>query len=105
MAERISDEMMEYIAILAKLSLSEEEAEEAKQDMEQMLDYIDKLKELDTEGVEPVSHTFQMENVFREDIVRAYAGGREKILENAPEVRNGSFVVPKTIGAAGEDGK
>ena len=52
MANVISDETIEYVGILAKLELSEEEKENAKKDMEEMLDYIDKLGELDTSGVE-----------------------------------------------------
>ena len=58
MANVISDETIEYVGILAKLELSEEEKENAKKDMEEMLDYIDKLGELDTSGVEPLSHVF-----------------------------------------------
>ena len=57
MANIISDETIEYVGILAKLELSEEEKEQAKADMGKMLDYIDKLNELDTSGVEPVSYT------------------------------------------------
>ena len=51
MANKISDETIEYVGILAKLELSEEEKEQAKSDMETMLDYIDTLNELDTEGI------------------------------------------------------
>ena len=58
MANVISDETIEYVGILAKLELSEEEKEAAKKDMGRMLDYIDKLSELDTTGVEPMSHVF-----------------------------------------------
>lgn len=65
----ISDETIEYVGILAKLSLSEEEKEAAKTDMANMLDYIDMLNELDTDGVEPMSHVFPVNNVFREDVV------------------------------------
>ena len=53
MANKISDETIEYVGILAKLELSEKEKEEAKADMEKMLDYIDVLNELDTDGIEP----------------------------------------------------
>jgi len=69
MANVISDETIEYVGILAKLELSEEEKEAAKKDMGRMLDYIDKLGELDTTGVEPMSHVFPVQNVFREDVV------------------------------------
>ena len=62
MANVISDETIEYVGILAKLELSEEEKENAKKDMEEMLDYIDKLGELDTSGVEPLSHVFPVHN-------------------------------------------
>ena len=66
MANIISDETIEYVGILAKLELNEEEKEQAKKDMGAMLDYIDKLNELDTTGVEPMSHVFPVTNVFRE---------------------------------------
>lgn len=96
MANIISDETIEYVGILAKLELSEEEKEKAKKDMGSMLDYIDKLNELDTTGVEPMSHVFPVQNVFREDVV-VNGDNRENILKNAPEEKDGSFVVPKTV--------
>lgn len=64
--------------------------------MGKMLDYIDKLNELDTSGVEPMSHVFPVNNVFREDVV-TNGDDRENILKNAPEERDGAFVVPKTV--------
>ena len=96
MANHISDETIEYVGILAKLELSGEEKEQAKTDMESMLDYVDKLNELDTDGVEPMSHVFPVNNVFREDIV-TNGDDREGILKNAPERKEGAFVVPKTV--------
>lgn len=96
MANIISDETIEYVGILAKLELSEEEKEQAKKDMKSMLDYIDKLNELDTENVEPMSHIFPVNNVFREDVV-TNKDDRDNILKNAPEQKNGSFAVPKTV--------
>lgn len=69
MANKISDETIEYVGILAKLELTDEEKEAAKSDMEKMLDYIDTLNELDTAGIEPMSHVFPVSNVFREDVV------------------------------------
>lgn len=96
MANIISDETIEYVGILAKLELSEEEKEQAKQDMGSMLDYIDKLNELDTSSVEPMSHVFPVHNVFREDVV-VNGDDRENILKNAPEEKDGSFAVPKTV--------
>ena len=96
MANLISDETIEYVGILAKLELSEDEKEQAKKDMGSMLDYIDKLNELDTSGVEPMSHVFPVNNVFREDVV-TNGDDHESILSNAPAQKNGAFVVPKTF--------
>lgn len=96
MADIISDETIEYVGILAKLELSDEEKEQAKKDMANMLDYIDTLNELDTSGVEPMSHVFPVNNVFREDVV-TNGDDREEILANAPEAKEGAFVVPKTF--------
>ena len=96
MANIISDETIEYVGILAKLELPDEEKEQAKKDMANMLDYIDTLNELDTSGVEPMSHVFPVNNVFREDVV-TNGDDREEILANAPEAKEGAFVVPKTF--------
>jgi aspartyl-tRNA(Asn)/glutamyl-tRNA(Gln) amidotransferase subunit C len=96
MANIISDETMEYVGILAKLELSPEEKEAAKADMGRMLDYIDKLNELDTQGVEPMSHVFPVNNVFREDVV-TNGDDRENMLANAPEKHDGQYQVPKTV--------
>ncbi len=96
MANIISDETIEYVGILAKLELSHEEKEQAKKDMGSMLDYIDKLGELDTTGVEPMSHVFPVKNVFREDVV-TNGNVREDILKNAPGEKEGMFVVPRTF--------
>lgn len=96
MANTISSDTIDYVAVLAKLELSGEEKEAAKKDMGKMLDYIDKMNELDTTSVEPLSHLFQVDNVFREDVV---TGGddRDRILKNAPEQKDGAFKVPKTV--------
>lgn len=96
MANIISDETIEYVGILAKLELSEEEKEQAKKDMANMLDYIDTLNELDTSGVEPMSHVFPVHNVFREDVV-TNGDESDKTLQNAPEEKDNMFVVPRTF--------
>ena len=96
MANIISDETIEYVGILAKLELSDEEKEQAKKDMGRMLDYIDKLGELDTSDVEPMSHVFPVQNVFREDVV-TNGDEREQLLSNAPQEKDGMFVVPRTF--------
>ena len=69
---------------------------QAKADMSRMLDYIDQLNELDTSGVEPMTHIFPVNNVFREDEEKD-EWSREEILENAPKQKDGFFQVPKTV--------
>lgn len=97
MANKISNETIEYVGILAKLELSGEEKENAMTDMEKMLDYIDTLNELDTDGVEPMSHVFPVHNVFREDVAGSTDGSGDT-LANAPLQKDNCFKVPKTIG-------
>ena len=96
MANIISDETIEYVGILSKLELSDQEKEQAKKDMGRMLDYIDKLNELDTSAVEPMSHVFAVNNVFREDVVTNGDSSRDT-LANAPEQAGDGFKVPRTI--------
>lgn len=96
MVNIISDETIEYVGILSKLELSEEEKEQAKKDMGSMLDYIDKLNELDTTGIEPMSHVFPVQNVFREDVV-TNGDESEKTLKNAPGEKDNMFMVPRTF--------
>ncbi len=96
MANVISDETIDYVGILAQLDLSEEEKEQAKKDIGRMLDYVDQLNELDTDGVEPMSHVFPVNNVFREDTV-TNEDEHEAILKNAPEMKDQSFMVPRTV--------
>ncbi len=96
MANIIDDETIEYVGILAKLDLSPQEKEAAKKDMGRMLDYFDKLAELDTEDVEPMSHIFPVQNVFREDVV-TNGDDSANILKNAPGCKDNMFRVPKTF--------
>ena len=92
----IKNEIVDYVAALAKLELTAEEKERAKVDLGNILGYIDTMNELDTEGIEPMSHTFTLRNVFREDEVMN-GDDRENLLMNAPVKKDGCFVVPKTV--------
>ncbi len=96
MANVIDDATIEYVGILAQLELSFEEKEQAKKDMGRMLDYIDKLGELDTSDVEPMSHVLPVQNVFLEDVV-TNGDDRENILRNAPMEKDGMFMAPQTF--------
>lgn len=96
MANRITDEIIDNLEILAKLELSESEKEQAKLDMGRMLAYLDKLGELDTENVEPTTHILPMQNVLREDVT-TNSDTREELLANAPEEKDGMFLVPRAF--------
>lgn len=95
--EKISwDETMEYLGILSQISLTEEEKQETAGELKKILDYMEKLEELDTNGVDPMFHVFQVQNVFREDIVEG-EDQREAMIENAPKKKEGQYLVPKTV--------
>jgi len=92
----ITSELTDYLQQLGRIRLTPEEAEKTKKDLSNILGYIDMLNELDTSGVEPMSHAFGRTNVFREDNV-TNGDSRDDILLNAPESKDGSFLVPKTV--------
>ncbi len=92
----ITDETIKYVAALAKLELGESEKEKAKQDLENILNYMDTMNELNTDDVDPVSHVFPIKNVFREDVV-VNGSDRDNLLLNAPDKKDGCFKVPKTV--------
>ena len=95
-AQRIDDTVMENIEILAKLSMSEDEREEMRTELEKILDYVEKLHELETENVEAASHIVPLENVFREDEV-TNGDAQEEMLANTPVKKEGQYQVPKTV--------
>ena len=87
-----------HVARLARLRLSEEETEKMSRELSTILDHIEKIEELDLEGVEPTSHVVQLENVLREDVPRPSLP-REVALEQAPDATERGFRVP-TPGAS-----
>lgn len=93
---RITDEVLENVEILAKVALTPGERENVVEKLEEILDYVEKLNELDTEGVEPLVHISRQENVFREDVVTG-EDGREALMANAPRQKEQQLQVPKTI--------
>ena len=92
----ITPELIDYLEALGRIRLSDEEKEKTAKDLGSILGYMDKLNELDTTGVEPLSHAAGRTNVFREDEVRN-GDMREDILQNAPESKDGAFLVPRTV--------
>ena len=95
MAVTIKD--VEHIAKLARLEFTEAEKEKFTHQLNQILAYIEKLNELDTTNVEPLSQVIELKNVFREDEVKS-SYPREDMLKNAPSKTEKFFKVPKVIG-------
>lgn len=93
---KITDELLDYIGILARLDITPEEREQDKTEISKIIDYMDTLNELDTTDIEAMSHAFPVKNVFREDDVKPSVD-REMITLNAPNKKDGCFKVPKTV--------
>lgn len=93
---RISKEEIEHIASLARLYLSEDEKELFGSQLSSVLDYMEKLNELDTKDIEPTSHVLPLSNVMRNDIASPSIP-REDALLNAPDHTDKFFRVPKII--------
>ena len=92
----VSKADVENIAKLARLEVSEEEKEKFVGQVNQILEYVGKLNEINTDDVEPLSHTLDIKNVFREDKVKESLT-QEKALENAPSKTDKFFRVPKVV--------
>jgi aspartyl-tRNA(Asn)/glutamyl-tRNA(Gln) amidotransferase subunit C len=88
---------VEHIAALARLEFSDEEKEKFTHQLNDILQYIEKLNELDTSKVEPLSHVIELSNVFRDDVVKPSIP-TEEALKNAPAKVDTLFKVPKVIG-------
>ena len=93
---KISKEDVQYVARLARLNVSEDEVETFTLQLNAILSYMDKLNELDTSDVEPISHVIDVCNAFREDLVKE-SFPQEVTLENAPERAGGFFKVPRIM--------
>ena len=93
---KISLKDVEHVARLARLELSDADKERMRRELDGILSYIDKLRALDTEGVEPTSHAVPMTNVMREDAPRP-SFPQADMLANAPDRSGEFFRVPKII--------
>ena len=93
---KITPEDVEHVARLARLALEPTELEALTGQMDAILGYVEKLNELDTEGIEPTSHAVPMENAFRSDEVKPSIG-IERAQQNAPAKDGSCFKVPKVI--------
>ena len=93
----ISDDDVRYLAQLSGLQLEGSEIEPLARDMENILGYVETLNELDTEGVEPTYQVTDLENVWRDDEVRANVVGRDQLLSLAKKQRDNQIEVPKVL--------
>ena len=94
---KITKDEVLYVADLARLNLDEAAIEKFAGQIGEILDYVDKLNEVNTAGVKATSHAIFLTNAFREDEQREHLD-REKALANAPETEAGNFIVPKVVG-------
>ncbi|MFS0784496.1 Asp-tRNA(Asn)/Glu-tRNA(Gln) amidotransferase subunit GatC [Bacillus sp. 1P06AnD] len=90
---RISNEEVKHVAHLARLAVTEDEAEEMRKELDAIITFAEQLNELDTTGVKPTSHVLDMVNVLRED--KAEKGlPVEEVMKNAPDHKDGLIRVP-----------
>ncbi|WP_251554834.1 Asp-tRNA(Asn)/Glu-tRNA(Gln) amidotransferase subunit GatC [Neobacillus muris] len=94
---RISTDQVKYVANLARLAITEEEAEMFTKQLDEMITFAEQLNELDTENVPPTYHVLDMKNVLRDDVPKPGLP-REEVLKNAPDHQDGQFKVPAILG-------
>jgi aspartyl-tRNA(Asn)/glutamyl-tRNA(Gln) amidotransferase subunit C len=93
---KITREEVQYVAALARLELHDSDIQDLTQQLGRILDYIDKLTELDTDDVEPTSHVIAIRNVVRPD-EREEPLARDRALALAPEHQEGYYEVPRVV--------
>jgi len=96
MAKKIDEAQVRKVAKLSRLELTEAEVEEFTGQLSAILDYVEKMNELDTDNIEPLAHCLPISNVFRRDCVKESLG-TEKTLGNAPQRDGEFFKVPKIL--------
>jgi len=96
MAEQLSEQQVRHVALLARLECSNDEIHKFAGELNSILEYANKIQEVDTDGVEPTSHAVRLSNVFREDVVRPSLSN-DQALANAPDSEAGHFKVPPII--------
>ena len=95
MAVTITD--VEHVAVLARLSFTDEQKEKLTHELNDILEYMQQLNKLDTSNIEPLSHVIELNNVLREDTLKPTLAQEEALL-NAPAKTEKFFRVPKVIG-------
>jgi len=92
----VNDLLIDNLAKLSHLSFSEQERKEIKADLQEMISFIEKLKEVNTDGVTPLLHMSSNVNILRDDVVQGSVN-RNEALKNAPDTDGTFFKVPKVI--------
>lgn len=92
----IDRQTVDYVAKLARLYLDEQSMEDLREDLSQIVGYVAKLQELNTDNVEQTAHVLPLRNAFREDTVKK-SMDREKVLSNTNHKKDGFFEVPKVF--------
>jgi aspartyl-tRNA(Asn)/glutamyl-tRNA(Gln) amidotransferase subunit C len=92
----VTEALIDKLAKLARLSFNEQEKADIRADLERMIGFVDQLRALDLEGVEPLMHMSEADNVWREDQVKGEIS-RDEALSNAPAHTDQFFTVPKVI--------
>ena len=93
---KITEEQVQYVTKLARLDLATEELAPMTEQLDRILNYVETLNEIDTQGVEPTTHAIAIFNAFRDDEVKPSLG-QEKSLNNAPSQNGEAFVVPRIL--------
>ena len=96
MAKKIDEAHVRKVAKLSRLELSEAEVGEFTGQLSAILEYVEKMNELDTENVEPLAHCLPISNILREDVAQESLGA-EKAVANAPQRDGNFFKVPKIL--------
>jgi aspartyl-tRNA(Asn)/glutamyl-tRNA(Gln) amidotransferase subunit C len=91
-----SDLDVQYVAKLARINLTEQEAKTFQKQLDDVLKYVEQLRQLDVTGIDVAAHALPIFNVFREDVPRDWFTA-EQALSNAPRQANGLFIVPKVV--------
>ena len=97
---KVSDELIDRLANLAKIEFDDIARSEIKNDMNKMLEFVDKLNEIDTEGVDPLIFMSDEINILREDISKKTITQKEA-LKNAPQHDSDYIMVPKVVSKEG----
>jgi len=92
----LSKDQVEHIATLARLRLAADEFDDAREKLSKIVDFVDQLQAVDTDGIEPMAHPLDMVQRLRADDVTE-CDERNRIQENAPEVEEGYYLVPRVI--------